>query len=154
MKDGYSFHSSENDLASFYEKVGNAYENIFKSCGLQTVGVEADSGAIGGASSKEFMVTADAGEDSILFTQSGSYAANIEKAVSLPSKPIPLKDNIADWLETPKQKTIPAHVYSSPVSCSLGSRRAATVHRERCGRRGRGRRRCGARQGGTDPLKM
>ncbi|MBO8216839.1 proline--tRNA ligase [Prochlorococcus marinus] len=106
MKDGYSFHSSENDLASFYEKVGNAYENIFKSCGLQIVGVEADSGAIGGASSKEFMVTADAGEDSILFTQSGSYAANIEKAVSLPSKPIPLKDNIAEWLETPHQKTI------------------------------------------------
>ena len=52
MKDGYSFHSSENDLASFYEKMGNAYENIFKSCGLQTVGVEADSGAIGGASLK------------------------------------------------------------------------------------------------------
>ena len=106
MKDGYSFHSSENDLASFYEKMGNAYENIFKSCGLQTVGVEADSGAIGGASSKEFMVTADAGEDSILFTQSGSYAAYIEKAVSLPSRPIPLKDNIAEWLETPHQKTI------------------------------------------------
>jgi len=106
MKDGYSFHSSENDLASFYEKMGNAYENIFKSCGLQTVGVEADSGSIGGASSKEFMVTADAGEDSILFTQSGSYAANIEKAISLPSQPIPLKDNIAEWLETPHQKTI------------------------------------------------
>jgi len=106
MKDGYSFHSSENDLASFYEKMDNAYENIFKSCGLQTVVVEADSGAIGGASSKEFMVTADAGEDSILFTESGSYAANIEKAVSLPSKPIPLKDNIAEWLETPHQKTI------------------------------------------------
>ena len=106
MKDGYSFHSSENDLASFYEKVGNDYENIFKSCGLETVGVESDSGAIGGASSKEFMVTADAGEDSILFTQSGSYAANIEKAVSLPSQPIPLKDNIAEWLETPHQKTI------------------------------------------------
>ncbi|MDC2994955.1 proline--tRNA ligase [Prochlorococcus sp. AH-736-F09] len=106
MKDGYSFHSSEKDLASFYEKMGNAYENIFKSCGLRTVGVEADSGAIGGASSKEFMVTADAGEDSILFTQSGSYAANIEKAVSLPSQPIPLKDNITGWLETPQQKTI------------------------------------------------
>jgi len=106
MKDGYSFHSSAKDLASFYEKVGNAYENIFKSCCLKTVGVEADSGAIGGASSKEFMVTADAGEDSILFTQSGSYAANIEKAVSLPSQPIPLKDDIAEWLETPQQKTI------------------------------------------------
>nr|WP_075487759.1 proline--tRNA ligase [Prochlorococcus marinus] len=106
MKDGYSFHSSGNDLASFYEKVGNAYSNIFKSCGLQTVGVEADSGAIGGASSKEFMVTADAGEDSILFTESGSYAANIEKAVSIPSQPIPLKDSISGVLETPQQKTI------------------------------------------------
>ena len=78
-------------FASFYEKIGKAYENIFKNCGLETVGVEADSGAIGGASSKEFMVTADTGEDSILFTESGSYAANIEKAVSIPSKAIPLK---------------------------------------------------------------
>ena len=52
------------------------------------------------------MVTADAGEDSILFTQSGSYAANIEKAVSIPSKPVPLKDNFPEWLETPQQKTI------------------------------------------------
>jgi prolyl-tRNA synthetase len=106
MKDGYSFHSSEKDLASFYEKVNNSYENIFKSCGLQAVGVEADSGAIGGASSKEFMVTADSGEDSILFTQSGSYAANIEKAVSIPSPPIPLGESISGWLETPQQKTI------------------------------------------------
>ena len=106
MKDGYSFHSSEEDLASFYKKIGNAYENIFKSCGLKTVGVEADSGAIGGASSKEFMVTADIGEDTILFTQSGSYAANLEKAVSIPSKPIPITDNISGWLETPQQKTI------------------------------------------------
>ena len=106
MKDGYSFHSSGSDLTSFYEKVGNAYENIFKSCGLQTVGVEADSGAIGGASSKEFMVTAETGEDSILFTQSGSYAANIEKAISIPSQAIPLTSNLPEWLETPQQKTI------------------------------------------------
>ncbi|MBO6960933.1 MAG: proline--tRNA ligase [Prochlorococcus marinus CUG1438] len=106
MKDGYSFHSSKEDLASFYERMGNAYENIFKSCGLQTVGVEADSGAIGGASSKEFMVTADAGEDTILFTKSGSYAANIEKAVSLPSQPIPIRPDLSGWLETPQQKTI------------------------------------------------
>ncbi len=106
MKDGYSFHSSEEDLALFYEKMGNAYENIFKSCGLQTVGVEADSGAIGEGASKEFMVTADAGEDSILFTQSGSYAANIEKAVSIPSQPIPIRSDLSGWLETPQQKTI------------------------------------------------
>ncbi len=106
MKDGYSFHSSKEDLASFYEKIGKAYENIFKYCGLETVGVEADSGAIGGASSKEFMVTADTGEDSILFTESGSYAANLEKAVSLPSKAIPLKIDLTELLETPNQKSI------------------------------------------------
>ena len=77
MKDGYSFHSNENDLKNFYSKIEKAYENIFKNCGLETIGVDADSGAIGGAASKEFMVTAYSGEDSILFTKSGSYAANI-----------------------------------------------------------------------------
>ncbi len=106
MKDGYSFHSSKKDLASFYEKMGNAYGNIFQNCGLQTVGVEADSGAIGGASSKEFMVTANAGEDTILFTESGSYAANLEKAFSIPSQAIPLKKYSSEWLDTPNQKTI------------------------------------------------
>tara|TARA_Y100000766_G_scaffold204628_1_gene176524 strand:+ start:906 stop:2708 length:1803 start_codon:yes stop_codon:yes gene_type:complete len=106
MKDGYSFHSSKEDLSSFYEKMGKAYENIFLNCGLQTVGVEADSGAIGGASSKEFMVTAETGEDSILYTESGSYAANIEKAVSIPNKSIPLKDFKSELLNTPNQKTI------------------------------------------------
>ena len=108
MKDGYSFHASKEDLASFYEKMGRAYDNIFRSCGLLTVGVEADSGAIGGASSKEFMVIADTGEDSILFTESGSYAANIEKAVSITSEPIQLKKSLSEWLETPNQKTIDA----------------------------------------------
>ena len=52
------------------------------------------------------MVTADAGEDSILFTESGSYAANIEKAVSFPSKEIPLIMSKEEWIETPNQKSI------------------------------------------------
>ena len=106
MKDGYSFHSSKEDLAAFYERMGKAYENIFKNCGLKTLGVEADSGSIGGASSKEFMVTADVGEDSILFTESGSYAANIEKAISIASKPIPLKNLSSELLNTPNQTSI------------------------------------------------
>ena len=105
MKDGYSFHSTKEDLELFYQKMEKAYENIFKNCGLDTVGVDADSGAIGEAASKEFMVTADAGEDSILFTESGSYAANIEKAVSLPPKAITLNID-KEWLETPNQKSI------------------------------------------------
>ena len=86
--------------------MGQAYENIFQNCGLQTVGVEADSGAIGGASSKEFMVTANSGEDTILFTESGSYAANIEKAFSIPSQAIPLNNYSSELLDTPNQKTI------------------------------------------------
>jgi len=106
MKDGYSFHSSENDLKIFYKKMEKSYKNIFKNCGLETIGVDADSGAIGGAASKEFMVTAYSGEDSILFTKSGSYAANIEKAVSIPKENKPLQKFDQILIETPNQKTI------------------------------------------------
>ena len=106
MKDGYSFHSSESDLKIFYKKMEKSYENIFKNCGLETIGVDADSGAIGGAASKEFMVTANSGEDSILFTKSGSYAANIEKAVSMPTESTPIKKFDQTLIQTPNQKTI------------------------------------------------
>jgi len=106
MKDGYSFHSSESDLKIFYKKMEKSYENIFRNCGLETIGVDADSGAIGGAASKEFMVTANSGEDSILFTKSGSYAANIEKAVSMPTESKPIKKFDQTLIQTPNQKTI------------------------------------------------
>ena len=106
MKDGYSFHSSESDLKNFYKKMEKSYENIFRNCGLETIGVDADSGAIGGAASKEFMVTANSGEDSILFTKSGSYAANIEKAVSMPKESKPIKKFDQTLIQTPNQKTI------------------------------------------------
>ena len=106
MKDGYSFHSSESDLKIFYKKMEKSYENIFRNCGLETIGVDADSGAIGGAASKEFMVTANSGEDSILFTKSGSYAANIEKAVSIPTESKPIKKFDQTLIQTPNQKTI------------------------------------------------
>ncbi len=106
MKDGYSFHSSKSDLKTFYKKMEKSYENIFRNCGLETIGVDADSGAIGGAASKEFMVTANSGEDSILFTKSGSYAANIEKAVSMPTESKPIKKFDQTLIQTPNQKTI------------------------------------------------
>ena len=106
MKDGYSFHSSKEDLIDFYKIMEQSYENIFANCGLNILGVEADSGAIGGAASKEFMVTADSGEDSILFTKSGSYSANIEKAISLPAKEKPLKNFSKSLIHTPDQKSI------------------------------------------------
>ncbi|MBU0476473.1 proline--tRNA ligase [Patescibacteria group bacterium] len=79
MKDLYSFHSSEKDLSSYYEKVKKAYSNIFKRCGLKVVCVEADSGTIGGALSHEFMVLSDTGEDWIFTCSKCNYGANIEK---------------------------------------------------------------------------
>tara|TARA_Y100001968_G_scaffold256682_1_gene243084 strand:- start:78 stop:1331 length:1254 start_codon:yes stop_codon:yes gene_type:complete len=84
----------------------NAYQNIFKKCGLEFVCVEADSGAIGGAASQEFMVTADSGEDLILISSDGKYAANQEKAVSILKEGELLELNKPSIVQTPNQKTI------------------------------------------------
>lgn len=84
MKDGYSFHQDEESLKQTYQDMDKAYRNILSRCGLSFRAVEADSGAIGGSGSQEFMVLADAGEDEILYTEDGKWAANVEKAISLP----------------------------------------------------------------------
>lgn len=84
MKDGYSFHADEESLKKTYQQMYQAYGNMLRRCGLAFRAVEADSGAIGGSGSTEFMVLADAGEDEVLYTEDGKYAANVEKAVSLP----------------------------------------------------------------------
>ena len=106
MKDAYSFHSDEADLDRAYAEMAGAYTRIFQRCGLDAVGVDADSGAIGGAASQEFMVVANAGEDLILSTADGSYAANQEKAVSLPSVAETLPPGEERNLDTPGQATI------------------------------------------------
>ena len=106
MKDAYSFHASEADLQSTYADMDQAYRRIFARCGLEAVPVDADSGAIGGAASQEFMVTADAGEDLILISDDGGYAANQEKAVSIPSAAIPLPPGDEAIVATPGEKTI------------------------------------------------
>ncbi len=106
MKDAYSFHANENDLQSTYSEMRNAYQNIFKKCGLNFVCVEADSGAIGGAASQEFMVTAESGEDLILISSDGKYGANQEKAVSIIEEGKLLEINKPSIVETPNQKTI------------------------------------------------
>jgi len=85
MKDGYSFHASEESLKKTYQDMDRAYRNMIRRCGLDFTAVEADSGAIGGTGSQEFMVLAEAGEDEVLYTADGKYAANVEKAVSLPA---------------------------------------------------------------------
>ena len=90
MKDAYSFHANEESLRQTYAAMDGAYRRIFARCGLRAVAVEADSGAIGGSASQEFMVTAEAGEDLILASSDGAYAANQERAVSLAADPISL----------------------------------------------------------------
>jgi prolyl-tRNA synthetase len=85
MKDAYSFDADAEGLRQSFEKMRQAYCKILQRCGLAFRVVEADSGAIGGVGSQEFMVLADAGEDEVLYTEDGKYAANVEKAVSLPA---------------------------------------------------------------------
>ena len=106
MKDAYSFHADETDLQATYSAMDRAYRRIFERCGLEAVPVDADSGAIGGAASQEFMVTAEAGEDLILISDDGAYAANQEKAVSLPDAVAPLNAAPLTCLETPGLATI------------------------------------------------
>jgi prolyl-tRNA synthetase len=108
MKDAYSFHADEASLRETYAEMDGAYRRIFSRCGLRTVAVEADSGAIGGSASQEFMVTAEAGEDLVLASTDGRYAANQERAVSLASEAVPLGPDPCRELSTPGQTTIEA----------------------------------------------
>ncbi|MGF1536683.1 MAG: proline--tRNA ligase [Elainellaceae cyanobacterium] len=106
MKDAYSFHSSEEDLKQTYAAMNDAYCKILKRCGLAFRAVDADSGAIGGSGSQEFMVLAEAGEDEVLYTEDGKYAANLEKAVSLPPDTVPSEFDKYEKLDTPNTPTI------------------------------------------------
>ena len=106
MKDGYSFHADTESLKQTYDEMYQAYSSILRRCGLEFRAVEADSGAIGGSGSTEFMVLAEAGEDEVLYTEDGNYAANVEKAVSLPPDAVPSKFEAYEKRETPDTATI------------------------------------------------
>ncbi|MGB5975292.1 MAG: proline--tRNA ligase, partial [Nodosilinea sp.] len=106
MKDGYSFHTDETSLKATYQEMYTAYSNILRRCGLEFRAVDADSGAIGGSGSTEFMVLAEAGEDEVLYTEDGKYAANVEKAVSRPAEAVPSKFEKFEKLDTPNTPTI------------------------------------------------
>ncbi|AFY58805.1 prolyl-tRNA synthetase [Rivularia sp. PCC 7116] len=106
MKDGYSFHADEESLKKTYQDMYQAYSNMLRRCGLEFRAVEADSGAIGGSGSTEFMVLAEAGEDEVLYTEDGKYAANVEKAVSSPPDAEASKFTTYEKVETPKTETI------------------------------------------------
>ncbi|MCM3028949.1 MULTISPECIES: proline--tRNA ligase [unclassified Niallia] len=80
MKDAYSFHSSHESLGEVYDAIFQAYCNIFERCGLNYRAVIADSGAMGGKDTHEFMALSDVGEDTIAYSTESNYAANIEMA--------------------------------------------------------------------------
>ena len=107
MKDAYSFDVDDAGADASYEKMYQAYRRIFKRCGLEFRAVEADSGAIGGSFSHEFMVLAETGEDAIVSCGSCEYAANVEKAElravtgEPPAPTLPL-----ERVETPNLKSI------------------------------------------------
>jgi prolyl-tRNA synthetase len=82
MKDAYSFDKDQTGLDLAYDKMHDAYVKIFNRCGLDAKCVAADSGAIGGSNSAEFMVKSEVGEDDVVFCVQCDYAANIEKATS------------------------------------------------------------------------
>ncbi len=107
MKDGYSFHSSKEDLKREFDLMEATYSKIFTRLGLNFRAVEADSGAIGGSGSKEFMVLADNGEDDILCCEACRYAANVEAARREPrvSETEAPEADAAKFL-TPNAKTI------------------------------------------------
>jgi prolyl-tRNA synthetase len=108
MKDAYSFDLAPEGLDRSYDAHAVAYRKIFTRCGLDFIEVEADSGAMGGSQSQEFMVASAAGEDFVVRCRATGYAANLEKAVSRPvppAQPDPEGD-APEEIHTPGQKTI------------------------------------------------
>ena len=109
MKDSYSFDIDAAGLDRSYALHDTAYREIFQRCGLQFVAVEADSGAMGGSQSQEFMVYTDAGEDLIASSDVTGYAANIEKATSrlAPVEDLaPTGDGMPELVHTPGKAAI------------------------------------------------
>jgi prolyl-tRNA synthetase len=106
MKDAYSFHTDEESLKKTYQDMYQAYSNMLRRAGLKFRPVEADSGAIGGSGSTEFMILAEAGEDEVLYTEDGQYSANVEKAVSLPPDAEPSPFTTYEKRDTPNTSTI------------------------------------------------
>ena len=86
MKDAYSFHANDESLDETYQAMGRAYRRIFKRCGLSVIPVRADSGAMGGSGSEEFMVESEIGDNTLILCKKCDYAANVEKAGCAPEQ--------------------------------------------------------------------
>ena len=129
MKDAYSFHDSSESLHETYMDMYNAYSRIFSRCGLEYVVVEAEVGEMGGSGSHQFTIPCESGEDTIVYTEDGSYAANLERAAVDPlpkqksdDKIPPIKEvhtpnigsieAVCEFLKTKPQQMIKTLVYS------------------------------------------
>lgn len=122
MKDAYSFHLDEASLQDTYQTMFDAYCRIFERLGLDYRPVLADNGSIGGTGSHEFHVLAATGEDAIVFSTNGNYAANIEKAeAQRPAQIRPAPSAAMEKRETPHCKTIAALVedYGVPIERTI-----------------------------------
>jgi prolyl-tRNA synthetase len=107
MKDGYSFSINDEDLNRIYDQMEQAYENIFDRVGLNYRAIVGDGGAMGGKDSKEFSAIAPVGEDTIVYSDSSDYAANLEMAKSLfISKKSHAQPEDLQKVATPGAKTI------------------------------------------------
>ncbi|MDR3146878.1 MAG: proline--tRNA ligase, partial [Treponema sp.] len=116
MKDAYSYHTDEASLDRTYQDMGRAYRRVFKRCGLTVIPVQADSGAMGGSGSEEFMVESEIGDNTLLLCGDCDYAANVEKAGCKPDFAAPPSVEAAraaasatpapEKIDTPEVKTI------------------------------------------------
>lgn len=106
MKDGYSFHESEEDMLREFRLMEETYKKIFNRMSLNFKVVEADSGAIGGSGSKEFMILADAGEDTLAVCKACEYGANVEAARRKPKKRARAEATEPSEIHTPNLKSI------------------------------------------------
>ena len=106
MKDAYSFDLDKEGLDESYEKQAQAYKNIYEKCGLEVIQIEADSGAIGGKDSHEFVALSEAGEDKVVLCNNCNYSANSEKAIFSKNE-YPLENKLKkEEISTPGVKTI------------------------------------------------
>ncbi len=126
MKDAYSFHTSQEDLNSYYEKVHEAYHRIYKRCGLPVISVASDVGMMGGTGAHEFMAVTESGEDTLIVCDSCGYQANREVAKAKREyEKRPLKkmeevatpgkktiEEVADFLDAKPEDTLKAVIYN------------------------------------------
>ena len=128
MKDGYSFHMTQEDLEKYYYRVHAAYERIFRRIGMKRfISVKSDSGMMGGSVAHEFMLLTPVGEDTLVLCDECGYKANMEVAEAIHDKPaeeemLPMEEvytgeaktieEVCDYLNIPVEKTIKAVVYA------------------------------------------